>query len=220
MITETINTCISALDKKRLALEKKQSAEDYQLALASLSKACEKLEQTLDALEGISENGIVDHPVFEAGTRDELMNDIDQCGSGLEEGVLSKEMVQVLDSHVKHAKATLSSTWREISAQFSDGVSGYLGIVRGIADNPSEVDKLRESISTLTRGEPSNTAAKKLSAVVKQANTIISQFSLRPEIETFLKKVSSRQATILDLSPDVVSWLRTHNLSEKLKISF
>lgn len=46
------------------------------------------------------------------------------------------------------------------------------------------------------------------------------EFSLNPEIEVFLKKVSSLQATVADLTPDILTWLKGKNLTSKLKIRF
>lgn len=49
---------------------------------------------------------------------------------------------------------------------------------------------------------------KKLVADVSEAKKIADEFSLNPEIEVFLKKVSSLQATVADLTPDILTWLK------------
>ena len=43
---------------------------------------------------------------------------------------------------------------------------------------------------------------------------------LNPEIEAFLQKVSSQQATIVDLTPNVLTWLKEKKLTSKLKVRF
>ena len=63
-------------------------------------------------------------------------------------------------------------------------------------------------------------SAKKIAADVARANSIISQFSLKPEIEVFLRKVSSKTATVKDVSPEVLSWLESKQLVDKLRVSF
>ena len=40
------------------------------------------------------------------------------------------------------------------------------------------------------------------------------------EIERFLKKVSAQQATVIDLTPNVLAWLKEKNLTGKLRVRF
>ena len=82
------------------------------------------------------------------------------------------------------------------------------------------MDELKSRIGNTVNGDPSPASAKKLSADVAQANVIISKFSLKPEIEAFLKKVAAKKATVSDLSPEVLNWLSDQKLLEKLKLSF
>ena len=55
---------------------------------------------------------------------------------------------------------------------------------------------------------------------VDEANKITSNFPLKPEIEVFLKKVSAQRASIADLTPNILEWLREHKLREKFKVNF
>lgn len=55
---------------------------------------------------------------------------------------------------------------------------------------------------------------------VKEAKEITDSFSLNPVIEAFLKKVSAQQATVADLTPDVIKWLQDKQLLSKLKVRF
>lgn len=77
-----------------------------------------------------------------------------------------------------------------------------------------------DNITKTVAGEPSIKAVKKLVADVSEAKKIADEFSLNPEIEVFLKKVSSLQATVADLTPDILTWLKGKNLTSKLKIRF
>lgn len=71
-----------------------------------------------------------------------------------------------------------------------------------------------------TEEDPSIKAAKSLVSDVTEAKQITEEFSLNPEIEDFLKKVSSQRATVNDLTPNVLIWLKGKNLTGKLKIRF
>ena len=220
MITDSIQSCISVIKQKQDVLRNKQSYEDYQKALASLSKECQSLGGSLDTLDSIEKYKISNSPLLNNGIKTELLNAIDQCGEALANGQLSKEAIQVFGSHTKQLQRELTASWKMYAGHYAEGVTGYLGIIQGFTDNPKEVDELRTRIGNLANGDPTPTAAKKLSADVTQANAIISKYSLKPEIEVFLKKVAAKQATVSDLSPEVLNWLSNQKLLEKLKLSF
>ena len=220
MITDSIQSCISAVKQKQDALRSKQSFEEYQKTLALLSVECQNLERSLDTIDSIEKNKISDAPVLDEGTKKELLEVIDDCGIALENGQLGKEGVQVFGSRTKQLQRDLTAVWKVRATQYADTVTGYLGIVQGLTDRPKEVDELKTRIGNSVNGDPSPASAKKLSADVSQAKAIISRYSLKPEIESFLRKVAVKQATVADLNPTVISWLDAQNLLAKLKISF
>ena len=220
MITDSIQSCISAVKQKQDALRSKQSFEEYQKTLYSLNVECQSLELSLDTIDSIEKNKISGSPLLDNGTKKELLEAIDDCGIALENGQLGKELVQVFGSRTKQLQRDLTTAWKECAAHYADGVTGYLGIVQGLADNPKEVAELKARIVSSVNGDPTPILAKKLSSDVAQANAIISSYSLKPEIEAFLKKVAVKQATVADLTPTVISWLATQNLLTKLKIAF
>lgn len=220
MITDSIQSCISAVNQKQDALRSKQSFEEYQKTLALLSVECQNLERSLDTIDSIEKNKISDSPLLDNGTKMELLEAINDCGIALENGQLGKEGVQVFGSRTKQLQRDLTTTWKECATRYADSVTGYLGIVQGLTDRPKEVADLRDQIIKLASSDPTVIATKRLAADVAQANGIISQFSLKPEIEVFLKKVSSKTATVKDVTPEVLSWLENQKLVDKLRVSF
>lgn len=220
MITDSIQSCISAVKQKQDALRSKQSFEEYQKTLALLSVECQNLERSLDTIDSIEKNKISDMPLLDNGTKTELLEAIDDCGIALENGQLGKESVQVFGSRAKQLQRDLTAAWKVCATHYADSVSGYLGIVQGLTDRPKEVADLRDQIIKLTSSDPTVVATKRLASDVTQANGIISQFSLKPEIEVFLRKVSSKTATVKDVTPEVLSWLESKKLVDKLRVSF
>lgn len=220
MITDSIQSCISAVKQKPDALRTKQSFEEYQKTLASLSTECQNLEHSLDTIDSIEKNKISASPLLDNGTKEELLEAINDCGIALENGQLSKESVQVFGSRTKQLQRDLTAAWKVCATHFADSVTGYLGIVQGLTDKPKEVADLREQIIKLASSDPTVMATKRFAANVAQANGIISQFSLKPELEVFLKKVSSKTATVKDVTPEVLSWLESQKLIDKLRVSF
>ena len=220
MITNSIQSCMSAIKDKQALLQNKQSREEYQKILAALDTACKSLRCSLDTIDGLKKYHISDSATMDDGIRNELLEAIDQCGSALESGQLNRAAVTELRYQTNQLQQSVASAWKECSEDYSAGVSMRLGVVHGLSDNPGEIAELKSRITKLTEGDPSAVSAKKLAADVTRAKEIISQFSLKPGIEAFLNKVSSKQATVQDLSPEILHWLEHQKLLTKLKISF
>ena len=220
MITDSIQSCITAINDNVAARNQKARESEYQMTLGLLNSSCSKLLTVLETITAIEENRISQDSLLSRTLKEELLVKLDQCGQGLSTSMLSRETVQALNSNINQLQSEVSSSWHVCAPQYADGIAGYLGIIRGLAENPADVDTMKTNISTYTAGSPSAGVAKKLVSEVTKARSLISHFALKPEIEAFLKKVSDRKATILDLTPEIREWLESQNLTGKLKISF
>lgn len=220
LLTETIINSTSAIKKRRATIESKQHAETYARALAQLSQTTGSIKDTLDCAIAIKESGIVDAPVIDEATRSDLLACINDCGNGISEMRLSMDAVRLLKSKGDAFATQIKIVWRDASVKYSDGSKGYLSMIGGLSSDPKRATELADNITKTVAGEPSIKAVKKLVADVSEAKKIAEEFSLNPEIEVFLKKVSSLQATVADLTPDILTWLKGKNLMSKLKIRF
>ena len=93
-------------------------------------------------------------------------------------------------------------------------------MIGDLSDNPTRSKELADNIGKLVSSDPTIKGIKQLVSDVTEAKKIVEAFSLNPEIERFLQKVSAKKATIVDLSPNVLTWLEEKNLTNKLHIRF
>lgn len=220
LLTETIRKTTSAIQRKRTAQENKQSVEAYVKALAQLDSAGKSLESTLSCAAAMKEKGIVQYPLITEQTRDELKECITDCGVGLQNGSLNTTTVKILKTKSDAVAEQIQLVWKDASVKYADGPKGYLSMIGSLTDDPQRAKELADNISTMTSGPLSIDALNGLVADVAEAKRITQAFSLNQEIEEFLKKVSLQQATIADLTPNILSWLQEKKLTGKLKVKF
>ena len=220
LLTETIKNSTSAIKKRRLAIESKQHAEIYAKALAQLAQATENIKGTLDCATAMMDSGIVNTPLMDEHTRNDLIACINDCGNGVSEKQLTMEAVRLLKSKGDAFTAQIKIVWWDATQKYSDGPKGYLSMIGGLSNDPKRAKELAENISKTVSGDPSIKAINSLVSDVAEAKQITEQFSLNPKIELFLKKVSSQGATVSDLTPEVLAWLQEKKLTSKLKIRF
>lgn len=220
LLTEIITNSTSAIKKRRTVIESKQNAETYAKALAQLSQVVESIQGTLDCAVAMKEKGIVSTPLMDESTRNDLLSCIDDCGNGVSEMKLTLDTVRILKSKGDTLAAQIKVIWRDAAQQYSNGPKGYLSMIGGLSDNPKRAKELEDRITQTVSRDPSKKSVKDLVTDVAEAKQIANEFSLNPDIESFLKKVSSQRATVLDLTPDILDWLKEKDLTNRLKIRF
>lgn len=220
LLTETIKNSTSAIKERRAANESRQHAETYAKALKQLALVTESIKGTLDCAAAMKERGINSTPLMDETTRSDLLACINDCGNGVSEMKLTLETVNLLKSKGDAVSAQVKIIWQEASGKYSEGPKGYLSTIGGLSGDPKRARELVDNIAKTVAGNPSMKAVKSLVSDVAEAKQITEAFSLNPEIEDFLKKVSSQRATVNDLTPDVLVWLKEKNLTGKLKIRF
>lgn len=220
LLTETISKTTSAIKMRRATLESKQLAEAYGKALAQLALATESIKGTLECAIAMKDNGIVDTPLMDETTREDLLASIDDCGNGVNEITLSIETVRLLKSKGDAVSTQIKIIWKDAARKYSEGTKGYLSMIGGLSPDPKRSRELADNIGKLVAGDPTIAGINGLVSDVAEAKKIVEAFSLNPEIERFLKKVSAQQATVVDLTPNVLAWLKEKNLTSKLRVRF
>ena len=220
LLSETIKSSISVITQKRAALENRQHASTYMRALSQLEDAAKEIKTTIRCISSMKEMGILSEPFVGEEIRTELLDYIDDCGNGIKQIQLTPETVKLLSSKGEALTSQMKVAWKEAAARYSDGTKGYLAMIGGLTNDPKRAKELEAGIEETVSGGPSIAAVNRLAADVAEAKAITESFELNPDIEGFLRKVSSKKATVADLTPAVTQWLKDKRLKGKLKVTF
>ena len=220
MILESIKRSIRAIDQKRNAQESKLSLDAQTAALAQLDGAYRQAKSLLECCASIRQSGITAGSPLSPDTRRELLDSISHCGHAIADNELSKDTVSVLLSTVKAATNEVKQVWQSRATSYAEGPKGYLMLIAGLTTDPQGARMLAARISDACKEAPTVKNVQSLMADLSKAKEIISRFSIQPEIEAFLKKVSAQQATVYDLTPEILTWLNEQGLTGKLKVNF
>ena len=223
LLSETIQKSTTAIKLRRNATDNKAKAESDFKALRQLDQTAKSIEGTLKCAIEMKSQGIVSEPILAEATRADLLSCIDSCGNGVSpdsEEQLSLATVKLLESKGNEIANSIKNVWKDAAANYAKGSTGYLSMIGNLTNNPKQAKDLVEGINKIVKGDPSIKSIGKLVADVAAAKKITDSFSIGPKIESFLKKVSSQQAMVADLTPDVTAWLKEKKLMGKLKVRF
>lgn len=220
LLTETINKCVAAIEKNRGLRDSKRSAEDYLKTLSNLEQVRKPLKHTLDCATEMKKRGVVGKAVITQAEKDELLELADRCGHDVYERSLSSDLVMEFKMKEVAVTERVREAWKQAAANYADGVKGYLSMISGLTEDPLRARELVESITKAENSGATDVAVRRLVDEVEKAKMITDSFSINPDIEQFLRKVSMHQATVADLSPDVLAWLNEKKLLGRLKLRF
>ena len=201
LLTEIIKNSTTAITTRRTTLESKQEAELYTKALLLSVQQHDVIKSLLDCAAEMKAKGIVEKSVLPKSVRDDLLTSVDDCGSAIAGGNLTLDAVKVLQTKGENYASQLKLAWKDAATKYSGGTKGYISMIGGLTQDPRKARELGDNITRTVEGALSIGAINKLVADVGEAKAIIDAFSLSPAVETFLKKVSSAQATVTDLTP-------------------
>ena len=223
LLSNTIQKSTTAIKLRRNATDNKAKAESYFKALSQLDQTAKSIETTLKCAIEMKCQGIISESILVEEVKADLLACIDSCGNGVtpdSEEQLSLATVKLLQSKGDAIASSIKVVWKEAASNYAKGSTGYLSMIGSLTDNPKQARELVEGINKTIEGDPSINSISKLVIDVAEAKKITDSFSIGPKIESFLKKVSSQQATVADLTPDVITWLKEKKLMGKLKVRF
>ncbi len=220
MLIDTIASCTAAIEHKAEVKQNRQADEAFLFAIGKLNQVNSALKETLLCMAELHRRNISPKPILKSGTREELLRCTNACGRALYKGELDSAAVDAFAAHLKTAQAELAAAWKRDAPAYAGGPNGYLTMISGLTDDPRAARALSAAIRTTAGSPVSQKGILALSEQVEKANRMISSFSLKPDVESFLKKVAAGRATVLDLTPDILEWLREQRLLGKLRLDF
>ena len=225
MLRETIESSIAALDRSRNAQARQNAEKNLTAALMSLERCIQNLKKILSGLDAFQASEIARNPVLTEDARSELLDRISKCGKAVYQSDshavdLTKEDVVYLEQSVKEIKSEFDRVWKSDGQAFLEGPAGYLAIIRGLMDDPARARVLEQAALEAIKGEPDRKSVADMEEYVGEMRKLAERFPLDHHVEIFLKKVSDRQATLEDVSPEIAAWLDRNRLKKKIRVSF
>ena len=118
--------------------------------------------------------------------------------------------------------AVIGKEWKEYYLNATANILSLLDIVKGIIPDEKKaiyaMNKIRKASSWNTSIDNYNY----LKQGIEEADKILEDLDLEKDsvILAFLKLVSEGKATILNLTDEILAWIKAENLADKLYINF
>ncbi len=219
MLIDTLNECIVDMKTVRemetaSADTKKQATADYNFKQLVLGLKKTVLEVDL----------AVKNSDFRpsANVISALKSFLASCDKVIQVGAANEATTQYISTESKKLYAVMGQEWSEYYAKMSSHVISLLDTVKSILKDENKavyaVNKIKKAANWNTSIENYNYLKQGLA----EADQILEDLDLDEDSEVlaFLKLVSAGNATILDLTDEILEWIKTENLGDKMYINF
>ncbi|MBR4341938.1 MAG: hypothetical protein IKP88_04360 [Lachnospiraceae bacterium] len=218
MLIDMLNECIVDMKTVRemetaSADTKKQATADYnfkQLVLG-LGKIVSEVDLAVKNSNFRPSDSII------SGLRSFLSS----CNKVIQLGAANESTTQYISTELKKINTGLDQEWSDYYSNIAMHIIGLLDVIKSILTDDKKViyasNKIRKAANWNTTIENYNY----LKQGLEEADQILNDLGLDEDSEvlSFLKLVRDGNATILDLTDEVLKWIKTENLADKMFIS-
>lgn len=219
MLIDTLNECI--IDMKTVremetssADTKKQATADY-----NFKQLISSLKKIMDEL-----NLAVENSAFRpsANVLSALKSFIGVCEKIVQSGAANNATTQYISSESKKIYAVIGQEWAEFYTEYTKNTLSLLETIKGTLKDEKNAIYAANKIKKASAWNSVVENYNYLKQGMDEAEGLLKELGLGEDspILTFLKLVSEGNATILDLTDDILKWIKAENLADKMFISF
>ena len=218
MLTETIANSVETIERLRQRRENKAAAAQFSTALTKLNACVARTQKTLDCAEELRLCHISEAPVLTKAVLDELRESVNECGNAVSDGSLNADKVRLLEFRAKAAKQEMEAVWNQDASALVESLKSRLAILRGLSADGAHIRELESNMQNALTSPLTPERIRSFAQDAAIAKRIADRFPLDADMEDFLQKVSRRQATLADLTPEVLAWLSKYGFQRKFRI--
>ena len=219
LIKNLKEACATMATASRLR-DDRAAVEKLNADFKSLKSIADRLYLLAEIIQAMQASGITS-AVLTREQLDNLNRCINICGEKASNSTLSTADVSALNSTFNTCQLAAEQVWKASASDKADGVYSSLNSLKELLPNRSKTEELLRRIANNKNALPKSCkAVHDFLSDVESAQKLVNSLQLDNEIELFIVKVLTKQATISDLNDHVLNWIKANHLSDKLKIQF
>lgn len=168
-------------------------------------------------LKGYAECKKYDHVCFSEKTIEDLQKYIEYSKKTFEQKIVINPTKY--QDGVKKLSAKIQAEWKSQTDDFLADIKEELSILKLISNEKQEIQKILICLNNFSSWPVDENTTTQYKIAIKKSNEILSRMEFDDEIAEFLKKVKNKEATLLDLSDSIITWIRKEGLSRNIILS-
>lgn len=220
MILETLKETNSVMLDSIRSTENKQAVMAFKEQLRILGEYTPQLDQLLSIITALKEKKVATS-IFTKDIKDSLQTAVDACGEKTNDHSLNSVTVQALKNAIDLCKNTTESAWKEEAESKCSSIIDTLTSLKSLLTDKKEAEDILSKLENAKLSIPAS--VKDIDSFIKnidKGKAIIDKLHLDSDVEKFINKVKDQKATVKDLTPHIMKWLKDNKLLNSLKVKF
>ena len=198
----------------------KQAAKTFKEQVMQLGLITPQLEQLLNVIICLNEKDLA-KDLFTEELKESLQTAVDNCGDKTNDHTLDATTVLALKNAYNLCKTATDNAWKDAADSKSEAVISSLTSLKNLLPDKKTADELLEEINSAKVQMPtSSKAIQSFLDNIEKGKMIVNGLHLDDETEKFINKVKLQRATVADLTPHILQWIKDNNLMGTLKVRF
>lgn len=143
----------------------------------------------------------------------DLLKSLNDCVS---DSFVDEEMYIISEKNFKNVEKQIKSEWELFHKSKTISIKNTLNTIFNI--NKFNVERCLTDIGAAEKWESDIQKYQQMKKGLEDAQNLIDNLNLNDDVVDFLKKISTKRATITDLTPEIMDWIYKENLEKKIKI--
>lgn len=143
----------------------------------------------------------------------DLLKSLNDCVS---DSFVDEEMYIISEKSFKNMEKQIKSEWEFFHKSKTISIKNTLNTIFNI--NKFNVERCLTDIGAAEKWESDIRKYQQMKKGLDDAQNLINNLNLNDDVVDFLKKISTKRATITDLTQEIMDWIYKENLEKKIKI--
>lgn len=220
MIIDTLRSTNSVMLDSIQVTNNKQAAKTFKEQVVALGLCTPTLEQLLNVINALRKKQIAEN-IFTLELKESLQTTVDNCGEKTNDHTLDSATVQALKNAIDLCKSTTETAWKDAADKQCSTVIDSLNSLKSLLPDKKEAEDLLDALGKAKLKMPtSSKGIDEFLEKVSRGKDIVDNLHLDEEVEKFINKVKMQKATVSDLTPHILEWLKDNNLMNTMKVRF
>ncbi len=222
MILDSLRSASNTILDSVSAANDKHAVEKYQKQLMMLNISTSQLSQLLKIIRLLDEKDIT-HKVVSVDVKNALVQAIDNCGEKTADHSLDEGSVTALKNAITSLRGEVDNAWKTEASKRCTPIIESVNSLKGLLQNKKEAEEIIDYLGKAKATTPVSTKdLDKFLKYTERGREIINglHFESDTEVKIFIGKVGAQRATVRDLSPHILEWINSNNLTDKIKLRF
>ncbi|MCM1988824.1 hypothetical protein [Oceanirhabdus seepicola] len=219
LLIKKINETGKLINAKEEISDMKREITTYEYTNKYLKKNLELIRHYRDSVIGLNK---LDSNIFPKEDISELISKIDDILKKRRRGhILRDQDFKYIVACIEGKSNKLRNEWVIYANENTKEIINSLNSLSNLFEDKRKVNEILTRLNGMKNRWPiTDNDILEFREVIKEGQNIIEQLKLTEEVQMFLRMVVNRTATIEDLTPEVLSWIKDNGFVEKLTIGF